>query len=103
MHFPLSPVVSVGLICESSSSILIKALDVPLELVVESLEEFGMGLLDELGTGSLEEFGTGLLEELGTGSLDGHETDVLSQLNHMNAVPRMKNFPRSRFILLFML
>ena len=74
---------------------MIKALDVPLELVIDSLEEFGMGLLDEFGTGSLE--------ELGTGSLDGLETDSLSQLNHMNAVPRMNIFPRKRFIFLFML
>ena len=75
----------------------------PLELVIDSLEEFGMGLLDEFGTGSLEELGTGSLEELGTDSLDGHETDSLSQLNHMNAVPRMNIFPRKRFIFLFML
>ena len=96
MHVPLNPVVSGRFSFESSSSMLIKALDAPLELLAGvSLEEFGTGV-------SLDE-GAGLLDELGTGSLDGLETDSLSQLNHMNAVPRMNIFPRMRFNFLFML
>ena len=105
MHFPLSSVVSVGWSFESSSSILIKALDAPLELLAGvSLEEFGTGVsLEEFGAGVSLDEGAGLLDELGTGSPDGLETDSLSQLNHMNAVPRMNIFPRMRFNFLFML
>ena len=71
MHVPLNPVVSGRFSFESSSSISIKSLDAPLELLAGvSLEEFGAGVsLEEFGTGfSLEEFGTGVsLEEFGTG------------------------------------
>lgn len=52
---PLNPVVSGLFSFESSSSILINALDVPLELVVDSLEEVGMGSLEDVGTEPLED------------------------------------------------
>lgn len=101
MHVPLNPVVSGRFSFESSSSILIKALVVSLELVIGLLEELTGVSLEEFGTGSLDEL-AGLLPAWGA-AIPSALVDVLSQLNHMNAVPRMKNFPRSRFILLFML
>jgi hypothetical protein len=112
MHVPLNPVVSGRFSFESSSSILIKALDAPLELLAGvSLEEFGAGVsLEEFGAGvSLDEVGAevsldegaGLLEELGTGSLDGLETDSLSQLIQQRAAPERSSFPKSLWMLLF--
>ena len=121
MHVPLNPVVSGRFSFESSSSISIKSLDAPLELLAGvSLEEFGAGVsLDEVGAGvSLEEFGAGvsldevgaevsldegagLLDELGTGSLDGLETDSLSQLIQQRAAPERSSFPKSLWMRLF--
>ena len=103
VQVPLNPVVSGRFSFESSSSILIKALDAPLELVIGLLEELTGVSLDEVGAEVSLDEGAGLLDELGTGSLDGLEMDSLSQLNHMNAVPRMNIFPRMRFNFLFML
>ena len=66
MHVPLNPVVSGRFSFESSSSILIKALDAPLELLAGvSLEEFGAGVsLDEVGAEVSLDEGAGLLDEL---------------------------------------
>ena len=97
MHVPLNPVVSGRFSFESSSSISIKSLDAPLELLAGvSLEEFGAGVsLDEVGAEVSLDEGAGLLEELGTGSLDGLETDSLSQLIQQRAALERSSFPKS--------
>lgn len=71
-----------------------------LEFACTSLELVS-GPLEELAGVSLEEFGTGLLEELGTGSLDGLETDSLSQLIQQRAALERSSFPKSLWMLLF--
>ena len=81
MHVPLNPVVSGRFSFESSSSILIKALDAPLELLAGvSLEEFGAGVsLDEVGAEVSLDEGAGLLDE-GAGLLDELEGTLLEEL-----------------------
>lgn len=74
MHVPLNPVVSGRFSFESSSSISIKSLDAPLELLAGvSLEEFGAGV-------SLEEFGAGVSLDEGAGLLDELEGTLLEEL-----------------------
>ena len=83
MHVPLNPVVSGRFSFESSSSISIKSLDAPLELLAGvSLEEFGAGVsLEEFGAGvSLEEFGAGVSLDEGAGLLDELEGTLLEEL-----------------------
>ena len=90
---PLNPVVSGLFSFESSSSILKNALEVPLELVIDSLEE--------VGTGSLEEL-VGLLPAWGM-VMSGALAESLPQAVHRNAVDEMNRFPKILRTLLFIL
>ena len=98
---PLNPVVSGFSSFESSSSILINALEAPLELVIDSLEDVGTGSLEDVGMGSLEEL-AGLFPAWGM-VMSGALAESLPQAGPRSAGDEMNRFPKILRTLLFIL